>query len=74
MKKLWLIVLPFLLMTVSSLAQNQHAQTEDSPWLSGNAFLRLCSVADKRPDNVEGLNLAACLGYVSGLVDGVVLK
>lgn len=73
MKILWSIALLFLL-SVSPTAQGQsaQAQTEDYPEVSGNAFLRLCSVVDKEDlTGLEGLHMMACLGYVGGFVQGV---
>jgi len=63
MKILWSIALLFLL-SVSPNAQSQsaQAQTEDSLDVSGNAFLRLCSVVDKEGlTGVERIHMAACL-------------
>jgi hypothetical protein len=51
------------------------AQTEEALHTSGNAFLRVCSVADK--DNIAHLGvdqkiaLTSCLNYVSGFTNGV---
>lgn len=72
MKTLWWIALIFLL-SMPSLAQDQHTQTEDfTPEASGNAFSRLCSVVEKENrEGLETLHSMACLGYVSGFVYGV---
>jgi hypothetical protein len=44
-------------------------QTHESPGTSGNAFLRLCSGVEK--ENVDLEWPMACLGYVSGFIEGV---
>lgn len=42
------------------------------PWTSGNAFVRLCSVAAKDVHTVEeSRNNIACVSFVKGVVQGV---
>lgn len=71
MKTLWLV--PFLIFVLSS---SLFAQTKESLETSGNAFLRVCSVADKE-ENTEHLSvdqkvaLTSCLNFVSGFTNGV---
>ncbi len=70
MKALWLV--PLSLFVLSS---SLFAQTQESIETSGNAFLRICSVADK--ENTEHLSvdqkvaLMSCLNFVSGFTSGV---
>lgn len=71
MKTLWQV--PLLLFVLSS---SLFAQTQDSLETSGNAFLRICSVADKE-ENTEHLSvdekvaLMSCLNFISGFTNGV---
>jgi secreted Zn-dependent insulinase-like peptidase len=71
MKILWQV--PLLLFVLSS---SLFAQTQDSLETSGNAFLRICSVADK-VENTEHLSveekvaLMSCLNFISGFTNGV---
>jgi hypothetical protein len=71
MKTLWQV--PLLLFVLSS---SPFAQTQDSLETSGNAFLRICSVADKE-ENTEHLSvdekvaLMSCLNFISGFTNGV---
>ena len=61
-------ILALLLWSVFVSAQ----EIKEFPDTSGNAFVRLCSAIDKdgRTDREAKLNMA-CIGYVSGVVDGV---
>lgn len=68
MKHLWLVFV--MLLCGSTLTQ---AQTQEYPNTSGNAFVRLCSATlTDHTTQVELGHIMACLGYVSGFVDGVV--
>ncbi len=71
MKTSWLVPLLLLLLSSSLLAQ-----TSESLETSGNAFLRICSVAGKE-ESMEHLSvdqkvaLTSCLNFVSGFTSGV---
>jgi hypothetical protein len=70
MKPVFLLVPLLLLVPISS-------QTAEFPEDSGNAFLRLCSAAEKAKltdDSDEALNMMACVGYVVGVMHGVLLE
>ena len=63
MKILWLLLL--------SLASSSFALSE-TPYESGNAFLRVCSAVDtKNPNPLEMANNIGCASYVSGYIDGL---
>jgi hypothetical protein len=70
MKNLWLLALLFFLLNTPL-----FAQTQDTLDTSGNAFLRVCSVADK--DDFTHLqasqlqDLVSCVHYTLGIMDGV---
>jgi Rap1a immunity proteins len=71
MKKLWqfALVVCFLVVRLS-------AQTREFPETSGNAFLRLCSAADKEAvtdaeKEAASENIMTCVAYVNGFIDGV---
>lgn len=69
MKHLWLFV-PLFLLAIPLSAQ-------EFPEDSGNAFLRLCSGAEKgqlNDDSDEQLNIMACIGYVKGVIHGMWLE
>jgi len=67
MKHLWLFALLFFLLRVPL-----SAQTQDYPDTSGNAFLRLCSGADKEnKTDADYGHVLACTGYITGFVSGV---
>jgi hypothetical protein len=50
---------------------------QELPYTSGKAFVHVCSVLDKQPeemmpaDYLDFLSVMSCLGYVSGYLDGV---
>ena len=70
MKNLWLFTLLFVLLTTPL-----SAQTQEFPWTSGNAFLRICSVIDNKNMTLEeGRQVVGCLGYVTGFTYGVVYE
>lgn len=49
-----------------------HAQAQEFPFTSGNAFLRLCSGVEKEQRSPEETQRGTgCLLYISGFVDGV---
>jgi Rap1a immunity proteins len=69
-----------LLLLVMMCLATVPVQTEDKPEFpgdSGNAFIRLCSAVDKpfkELTELEQGHAVACLGYVSGLADGIWLE
>jgi hypothetical protein len=70
MKPVFLLVPLLLLVPISS-------QTAEFPEDSGNAFLRLCSAAEKGQlsgDSDEQVNIMACVGYVKGVMHGMWLE
>src|ERR1700694_4192999 len=68
MKQLFLFAsLLFLLLNFPTFAQNT-----EFPSKSGNAFLRLCSAVEQDdPPQKETANVFACIGYVTGFINGV---
>jgi len=55
-----------------ALSLHVHAQTLESPDVSGNAFARVCSAMDKNDKNqLELLQTMSCVFYVNGFADGV---
>jgi len=66
-----LLVLVLLLLARGTFVS---AQAHEFPDTSGNAFARLCSVIDKDVETMIHTDYGdemACLGYVSGFVNGV---
>jgi len=72
MKILWRFALPFFLLAVVPLS----AKVQELPETSGNAFLRLCSAIEKEDDvtQAEMVRVASCIGYVVGIMDGVLYE
>jgi hypothetical protein len=71
MKHTWAV--PFLVFVVSTPVFTQSQETVE---ISGNAFLRICSVADRGGDREklssdQKIALASCLNYVKGFTKGV---
>ena len=67
------VLLLFAILAANGLAS---ADTEDLPGLSGNAFVRLCSAADKTTADMstkEAFHSMACYGYVDGFIDGAAI-
>src|ERR1017187_2902787 len=74
MKNLWLLA---VVLTTTFTGVCLSAQTQELPEVSGNAFLRLCSVIDKDDLKQEAyqsdkaVDTMACLEYLGGFTDGV---
>ena len=64
-----------LIALFSLLAVPLSAQTPEFPEDSGNSFLRICSAVEKENrTQTESENVMACLAYVSGFGDGVLVE
>jgi hypothetical protein len=74
MKNLWLLA---VVLTTTFTGVCLSAQTQELPEVSGNAFLRLCSVIDKDDlkheayQSDKAVDTMACLEYLGGFTDGV---
>jgi hypothetical protein len=53
--------------------QRLHAQaTFDFPSTSGNAFISVCSVIEKKPETrLDAANIMSCISFVEGVVRGI---
>jgi len=66
-----LIAICVLLSSLGLRGSYASAQTQEFPFTSGNAFLRLCSVVEKEQrTTAETQQGAGCLLYISGFVEG----
>jgi hypothetical protein len=68
MKRLGLIVILALCMSVSLATTQEHHQ---SVWNSGNDFLPLCGDMTDSPTVPPDFHWGECLGYIRGVDDGV---